>query len=152
MGQRTPHWAYLSGVLVCCAVAVGLGIRATGGPEFRGKLARDQERAERIDRLVRNIRHQTGGKLDMTKWQQVPKTLSEVRDSHFFVDPLTKKPFFYRPLTKYSFEVCVDFELDGATVRRSSRYDAYDFGHPDHGVGRTCFVFKINGEIDWPKQ
>lgn len=136
-----------------CLIVVFLGFKSIGSPELRGKILRDEQRVEALRTIARAIRFQSNGSQEISKWKKVPKTLADIKfsswvDKQPLEDPLTKKPYKYRAVTDYSFEVCLDFELDSETVKKqgSERWRV----HPDHGVGQKCFLVKINGpDPDW---
>ena len=140
-------------LIAACFTVVFLGFKSIGSPDLRGKVLRDEERVETLRTISRAIRYESNGSKEISKWKKVPKSLAEVKfttwsEKPALMDPLTKKPYKYRAVSDYSFELCLDFELDAETDRRQSSQRWRN--HPDHGVGQKCFLVKINGpEPDW---
>ena len=127
--------------------AVVLGFFVAGSPQRARDIRADEERIQDLEQ-IRN-----GVNAFFTAEGIIPESLDELRESGrlfapeaTLVDPLTKEPYGYRPLTDTAFELCASFSLPGepADGMHERPMPAFPTGKETfvswaHPAGKHCF-------------
>lgn len=122
------------------------GFTLVGSPAFNRKLAADKNRRDDLRTLERNVESY------FEEQKKLPEKLTDLEknkaigyEAPEFEDPTTKKPYGYKVVDPYSYELCADFELTSKeAVLEKNRWDSdSDSRRWEHPSGPHCFQIQI---------
>ena len=113
---------------IAIVVAIVLGFRVLGGPRTQRLVRSDERTVRSLNELAQKIQQ---------KWRssnsQLPPTLDSLSEKEK-QDPLTHKPFVYRPKSTSAYELCATFATDNRHQEPGEPEDAWR-----HTKGDFCF-------------
>lgn len=138
---RTLRYAavVIVGAVVICAFVL------VGGPSFNRKLSADKNRIDDLRRLSQEVDRY------FEEQRKLPDTLTDLEKlkdrygrRYDFDDPASKRPYEYKAVDSFSYELCADFELTSSEAKLEESRWGYDDGRIwRHDVGHHCFKFEI---------
>jgi hypothetical protein len=120
---------------IAIVVAIVLGFRVLGGPGTQRLVRSDERTVRSLAELAQKIQQ---------KWRtdsQLPPTLGSFSEKEK-QNPLTHKPFVYRPKSNTAFELCATFATDNRHQEPGQAEDAWR-----HAKGDFCFPLDATQSI-----
>jgi hypothetical protein len=139
IGFRLFWWIAAAAVVV----AVVAGFFVVGSPWETRKKAADQQRVNDLDMIARQVRDH------YVREKSLPQDMSEIYADWYIErelkDPVTDKPYEYRPIGKDQFELCAVFETE-AKEGDQDRYYYGEHAFRTHARGRVCFTLSASDD------
>jgi hypothetical protein len=121
---------------IAIVVAIVLGFRVLGGPGTQRLVRSDERTVRSLAELAQKIQQ---------KWRtsnsELPPTLDSFSEKEK-QNPLTHKPFVYRPKSNTAFELCASFATDNRHQEPGEAEQAWR-----HGKGDFCFPLDATQSI-----
>lgn len=144
MKNETISRVLLYVALIVVAVVVVWGFTLIGSPSFNRKLSGDRSRIDDLRRLTHDIQQYFQEQKNLpVRLNDLEKLTYSYSERHL-EDLTTKKPYDYRVISSYEYELCADFELTSKEAElERSKYESINDKTWEHGVGHYCFKFEI---------
>jgi hypothetical protein len=128
-------WAAI-GATTAVVVVVILGFRVLGGPRSQRLVQSDLRTVRALASLAQQINQRWGssGKTLPTNLEKFPKSVKQ--------DPVTAKPFSYRPKSNTEYELCATFAADNRELQTANPDE-----HWAHPKGDYCFEFDTTQQV-----
>ncbi len=132
-------------------VAIIGGFALSGSPATERSRRFDQQRINDLQMISTSIDQSIN---NSTSDGRLPLTIEELRNQRDIyigstIDPKTKKPYEYRPLTTETYELCASFEM--AMTQEQNSNPELMYPNPkmgsnfwDHEAGRKCYTVTVN--------
>jgi hypothetical protein len=129
------RWAGVAAT-VAVVVVVILGFRVLGSPANQRLVQADLRRVQTLADLAQQInrRWSSGSKQLPTDLETFPNTAKK--------DPVSGKPFVYRPKSSDQYELCASFATDNRDAPSVNTADPWI-----HPKGEYCFQFQASGQV-----
>jgi hypothetical protein len=132
--SRDARAAFFAAIAI--VVVIVLGFRVLGGPGTQRLIRSDERTVRSLSELAQKIQQ---------KWRasdsQLPQTLDSFSEKEK-QDPLTHKPFVYRPKSNSAYELCATFATDNRHQEPGEAEDAWR-----HRKGDFCFPLDATQSI-----
>lgn len=130
-------WAGIVATVAVLVVAV-LGFRVLGGPANQRLVQADLQTVRRLSELARqiNVSWATGGKTLPANLDHFPVVAKQ--------DPVSGKPFLYRPKSGQEYELCATFATDNRDAPKVNTADPWI-----HPKGGYCFEFDATQAVPY---
>ena len=128
-------WAAVLASIAVIVVLI-LGFRVLGGPGKQRLVRSDQRRVQLLAELAQQIK---------SKWQSSDRVLPASLDDFpklMTQDPVTLKPFTYRPKSNGQYELCATFATNSLELSNAST--AHPWVHPQ---GDYCFQLDASRDV-----
>lgn len=132
--------AALAAVVAGCIVA----FRAIGTPSYARDVALDRRRVEDLFSIAQRLHERFGGAAGTLPPALSDGLTDDVTGRDTGQDPVSRKAYEYRRLSKRRYELCATFVLPSENGE-GSIYDAKGWRH---GAGRTCYAIDV--QSDYP--
>jgi hypothetical protein len=124
--SRDSRAALIASIAVIAVVVLGFGV--LGGPGSQRLVRSDERTVRSLAELAQKIQN---------KWRasnsELPANLDNFSEKEK-QDPLTRKPFVYRPKSKTAYELCAAFATDNRHQEPGEADDSWR-----HAKGDYCF-------------
>ncbi len=129
MNSLRNHVIFIWGLAVLTLVVTITGLIMVESPLISSGVRNDEFRVKHSQEIIKNI------ETYHTSNSALPKSLTNV-EGVTYIDPSTKKEYFYRVISPNTYELCMDFETEQGEV-------SFDFDGPSdpfaiHKQGRVC--------------
>jgi len=121
---------------IVVVVVVILGFRVLGGPATQRLVRSDFRTIQALVELARQINQTwvSSGKTLPGNLEKFPNSIKQ--------DPISAKPFSYRPKSNSDYELCATFATDNRDMQGNNTND-----HWIHPKGDYCFEFEASQEV-----
>ncbi len=128
-------WATIAATTAVVVVVI-LGFRALGGPRSQRLVQADLRRVRALSELAQQInqRWESSGKTLPANLEKFPNSIKQ--------DPVTAKPFSYRPKSNSDYELCATFAADNRDLQTINPDE-----HWTHPRGDYCFEFDTTQQV-----
>jgi hypothetical protein len=135
MRMNRNVWATIAATIAVVVVVI-LGFRVLGGPGSQRLVQSDIRRVRALASLAQqiNYRSETEGKILPANLEKFPNSIKQ--------DPVTAKPFGYRPKSNSEYELCATFAADNRDLQTANPDE-----HWTHPKGDYCFEFDTTQQV-----
>ena len=137
--ERSRNLAFACAAAAAVAIPFCLGLLVAGSPSRQRNLDADQKRIQDLRQIAWAVHNWK------TTHTAVPADLALLRGQPGLgrmTDPVTSRPYEYRPKSDASYELCARFASGGEPGAQVNSFW-------EHGAGRRCFEFDASQAAPW---